>query len=171
LMPGMRRVGERFGCGEAFIPDLMIAAKAMNSATQLLRPHFESGEAPQKGTFVIGTVAGDLHDIGKNIVKMILQGAGWKVVDLGNDVSTEKFLEAAAKYPGSPVGLSALLTTTMTNMENTVREIKERYPETLIVIGGAPVTESFRLRIGADAFFQSPHNLPDYLDKTMGTGS
>ena len=81
LMPGMKKVGDKFGCGEAFIPDLMISAKAMNAATAILRPHFESGHSNRRGTFIIGTVSGDLHDIGKNIVKMIMEGAGWNVVD------------------------------------------------------------------------------------------
>jgi 5-methyltetrahydrofolate--homocysteine methyltransferase len=117
LMVGMKNVGERFGCGQAFIPDLMIAAKAMNAATAILRPFFESGVGVQKGTFIIGTVAGDLHDIGKNIVKMIMEGAGWQVIDLGTNVSTEKFISALQQSPQASVGLSALLTTTMVNME------------------------------------------------------
>ncbi|OPX34363.1 hypothetical protein B1H10_03815, partial [candidate division KSB1 bacterium 4484_188] len=107
------------------------------------------------GEFIIGTVAGDLHDIGKNIVKMILEGAGWKVIDLGNNVSTERFLKAVDSHPGAVVGMSALLTTTMENMEKTVRTLKEKYPGQIIVIGGAPITEDFRKRIGADAYFRT----------------
>ncbi|GAB4363178.1 MAG: corrinoid protein [Calditrichia bacterium] len=167
LMVGMRAIGDKFGRGEAFIPDLMIAAKAMNAATVILRPHFESGEEAQKGIFIIGTVSGDLHDIGKNIVKMILEGAGFKVVDLGTDVSTQKFLEAVEAHPRAAVGMSALLTTTMQNMEKSVQEIKKRFPKQIIVIGGAPVTEEFCRKIGADAYFPSPHSLPDYLENVM----
>lgn len=165
LMPGMKKVGDRFGCGEAFIPDLMISAKAMNAATALLKPQFEAAGEVQKGIFIIGTVSGDLHDIGKNIVKMIMEGAGWKVIDLGTNVATDKFMEILKANPGASVGLSALLTTTMVNMEKTVREIKNSSPSTLVVIGGAPVTDGFCKKIGADAYFASPHLLPDYLEK------
>ncbi|MBN2365244.1 MAG: cobalamin-binding protein [Calditrichaeota bacterium] len=164
LMVGMKRVGDKFGCGEAFIPDLMISAKAMNAATQILKPYFESDHSSQKGTFIIGTVMGDLHDIGKNIVKMIMEGAGWNVIDLGTNVSTEKFVEALQKNPGASLGMSALLTTTMVNMEKTVKIVKEKFDDTLVVIGGAPVTEKFCQKIGADAYFSTPHLLPDYLE-------
>lgn len=167
LMVGMKNIGDRFGCGEAFIPDLMISAKAMTAATSILRPLFQSDVSFQKGTFIIGTVAGDLHDIGKNIVKMIMEGAGWQVIDLGTNVSTEKFLETLRQNPQSSVGLSALLTTTMVNMERTTKEIKQLSPSTIVVIGGAPVTDNFRQKIGADAYFPSPHVLPDYLNKRM----
>ncbi len=167
LMVGMKNIGDRFGCGEAFIPDLMISAKAMTAATAILRPLFQSEAGFQKGIFIIGTVAGDLHDIGKNIVKMIMEGAGWQVVDLGTNVSTEKFLESLQQHPKASVGLSALLTTTMVNMEKTVKEIKKLSPPTVVVIGGAPVTDNFRQKIGADAYFSSPHLLPDYLNKRI----
>jgi methanogenic corrinoid protein MtbC1 len=165
LMVGMKNVGERFGAGQAFIPDLMIAAKAMNAATAILKPFFESGVGVQKGTFIIGTVAGDLHDIGKNIVKMIMEGAGWEVIDLGTNVTTEKFMASLQQYPQASVGLSALLTTTMVNMEKTVKEIKAKSPTTIVVIGGAPVTDNFCQKIGADAYLPSPHLLPDYLNQ------
>lgn len=163
LMVGMKSVGDRFGRGEAFIPDLMISAKAMTAATDLLKPYFDAGNVQPRGEFIIGTVAGDLHDIGKNIVKMILEGAGWKVIDLGNNVSIEQFLGAVESHPNAVVGMSALLTTTMQSMEKSVRALKEKYPGKLVVIGGAPITEDFRKRIGADAYFPSPHELPDYL--------
>lgn len=165
LMPGMKRIGDKFGAGEAFIPDLMISAKAMTAATRVLKPYFESGDSPNKGVFVIGTVAGDLHDIGKNIVKMVMEGAGWKVIDLGTDVSPEKYVQVIEQNPVRAVGMSALLTTTMVNMEKTVKEIKSRYPDLTVVIGGAPVTREFGEKIGADAYFPSPHNLPDFLEK------
>lgn len=171
LMVGMRRVGEKFGCGEAFIPDLMISAKAMTAATALLKPHFESAGNMDKGIFVIGTVSGDLHDIGKNIVKMIMEGAGWKVIDLGTNVSTDKFLAALEENPTACIGLSALLTTTMVNMQETVRKIKNKNPKTPVVIGGAPITDEFSNKIGADAYFPSPHVLPDFLEKTVETKS
>ncbi len=164
LMVGMRKIGDKFGSGEAFVPDLMIAAKAMTAAMVLIKPFFSSGEAQHKGTFIIGTVSGDLHDIGKNIVKMVLEGAGWNVIDLGTDVSPEKYLAAVDQHPTATVGMSALLTTTMLNMEKSVKTIKLKYPAVKIIIGGAPVTDDFRQKIGADAYFSSPHPLPDYLD-------
>ncbi|MEJ2636054.1 MAG: corrinoid protein [Calditrichia bacterium] len=167
FMIGMRRIGDKFGNGQAFIPDLMIAAKAMTASSELLKPYFSSGEIQHKGSFIIGTVAGDLHDIGKNIVKMILEGAGWKVIDLGTDVTTEKYLQAIAQNPKAPVGMSALLTTTMLNMEKSVKEIKSKHPDVRIIIGGAPVTDDYRKKIGADAYFQSPHGLPAYLENLL----
>jgi len=107
LMVGMNGVGDRFSQGKAFIPDLLIAAKAMNAAMVHLKPYFESGEAKHRGTMILGTVSGDLHDIGKNIVRMVLEGDGWKVVDLGVDVSTDKFLTALDENPDAHVGMSA----------------------------------------------------------------
>jgi 5-methyltetrahydrofolate--homocysteine methyltransferase len=163
LMPGMKKVGDKFECGEAFIPDLMLSAKAMTAATAILRPYFETAETDERGTFIIGTVSGDLHDIGKNIVKMIMEGAGWNVIDLGTNVDAETFLKSLQEYPNASIGLSALLTTTMVNMENIVKKIKEISPATTVVIGGAPVTESFCFKIGADAYFTSPHLLPEFL--------
>jgi methanogenic corrinoid protein MtbC1 len=162
-MPGMKKVGDKFGCGEAFIPDLMISAKAMNAATAILKPYFESSESDDRGTFIIGTVSGDLHDIGKNIVKMIMEGSGWNVIDLGTNVNTDAFLQSLRDHPKACIGLSALLTTTMVNMENTVKKIKESSPATTVVIGGAPVTDKFCKKIGADAYFASPHLLPEFL--------
>jgi len=167
LMVGMRHVGDKFGCGEAFIPDLMISAKAMTAATAVLKPHFESSGQIDKGIFIIGTVSGDLHDIGKNIVRMIMEGAGWRVIDLGTNVSTEKFLATLQEHPTACIGLSALLTTTMVNMEETVQKIKNNNPETLVVIGGAPITEGFSNKIGADSYFPSPHVLPDFLENAV----
>lgn len=166
LMIGMHAVGERFSAGKAFIPDLLIAAKAMKASMEHLKPFFESGEAQHKGVFVIGTVKGDLHDIGKNIVRMVLEGDGWKVVDLGVDIPVEKFLAAVDKNPGCQVGLSALLTTTMINMEGIVGAVKTKYPQTPIYIGGAPVTTSFNDKIGADGYFPDPQQLVNFLSKS-----
>ena len=120
LIPGMKLIGEKFSIGEAFIPDLLIAAKAMNASLEHLKPFMLSGEIKSKGTLVIGTVKGDLHDIGKNLVKIIMQGDGWKVIDLGTDVSTEKYVNAVNENDGAIVGMSALLTTTMLYMESVV---------------------------------------------------
>ena len=128
LIVGMTRIGEKFSRGEAFVPEMLLSAKAMTAAMKHLRPFFASGEVKAKGVFLICTVSGDLHDIGKNIVAMMIEGAGWQVVDLGVDVKTERLLEALDQHPDCVVGLSALLTTTMVNMEKTVQEIRARYP-------------------------------------------
>lgn len=163
LMQGMQRIGDKFGQGKAFIPDLLIAAKAMNAAMEHLKPFFESGEAQYKGTIIMGTVSGDLHDIGKNIVKMVLKGSGWDVIDLGVDVSAHKFVEALDQHPQSYVGLSALLTTTMLHMQDTTQAIKEKYPQTKVFVGGAPLSQEFSDKIGADGFFRDPQSFAKYL--------
>ncbi len=164
LMIGMKRIGDKYEAGKAFIPDMLISAKAMNAAMVHLRPYFESGAVELKGTFVIGTVKGDLHDIGKNIVRMVLTGAGWKVVDLGVNVTAEKFLENVEANPGCMVGMSALLTTTMVNMEGINKAIKEKFPETKVFVGGAPLSQKFSDQIGADGYFPDPNKLTKYLD-------
>lgn len=163
LIPGMHAVGEKFSAGTAFIPELLIAAKAMTAAMEHLRPYFESGEARHRGTFVVGTVAGDLHDIGKRIVAMVMEGNGWKVVDLGTNVAAETFLGEVGNHPGCVVGLSSLLTTTMPTMEATVQTLKARHPEVRVFVGGAPITAEFSDRIGADGYFPDPHGLVEHI--------
>jgi 5-methyltetrahydrofolate--homocysteine methyltransferase len=163
LIVGMNHVGTKFAKNEVFVPDLLMSAKAMSTAMVHLKPFFESGQAKHQGTFVVGTVQGDLHDIGKKLVAMVMEGGGWEVIDLGVDVSPDKFLDAIEKHPNAVVGLSALLTTTMVNMERTVKLIKEKYPETRILIGGAPVTEDFRVQIGADGYSPDPQSALDML--------
>ncbi len=163
LMAGMNRVGDRFEKGEAFIPDLLIAARAMTAAMELLKPYFDRGEIDYRGKVILGTVAGDLHDIGKNIVRMVLEGDGWEVNDLGVDVTSEQFLAALAESPGSLVGLSSLLTTTMINMEKTTAEIQEKFPGTPVFVGGAPLSEEFCVKIGASGYFPDPQKLAKHL--------
>ena len=128
LIVGMREIGVKFRENKVFVPDVLMAAKAMSTAMNHLRPFFQSGEVKRRGIFVIGTAQGDLHDIGKNLVSMIIEGGGWEVVDLGVDVSAEKFVKAIDAHPGCAVGISALLTTTMINMEKAVKAIKEKAP-------------------------------------------
>jgi len=163
LMAGMSNIGDRFGRGEAFIPELLISARAMKAAMSYLKPHFETGEAVYKGTLVTGTVFGDLHDIGKNIVGMVVEGDGWKVVDLGSNVHAVKFVEAVREYYGAAIGISALLTTTMMNMEATVKMVKEEIPGTPVFVGGAPLTIEFSDKIGADGYFPDPHSFVKHL--------
>ncbi len=167
LVIGMNRIGERFSKGKAYIPDLMISSKAMNEASKLLKPFFINGKE-YKGSFILGTVKGDHHDIGKNIIKMALEGNGYKVIDLGSNVTTEKFIEAIENNYGTSVGMSALLTTTMQNMAQSVKIIKEKYPQIKIFIGGAPVTQKFSDEIGADGFYPTPHDLILALDSING---
>ncbi len=164
LMPGMERVGIKFRENKVFVPQVLMSAKAMNTAMVYLKPFFLSGEARQKGTFIIGTVEGDLHDIGKNLVAMIVEGNGWKVVDLGVDVKAEKFVDTIKENPRAFVGLSALLTTTMPGMERITRIIKENSPSTRVAVGGAPVTQDFCNKIGADAYSRDPQGLVEYLN-------
>jgi methanogenic corrinoid protein MtbC1 len=163
LVIGMGRVGQKFSENKVFVPDLLMAAKAMKAGMDHLKPYFESGQAHHKGTFVVGTVQGDLHDIGKNLVAMVVEGGGWKVVDLGVDVSPEKFLNAVKENPGAVVGLSALLTTTMINMEKTVKLVKEQVAGTKVIVGGAPLTADFAKKIGADSYSPDPQGALNFL--------
>jgi 5-methyltetrahydrofolate--homocysteine methyltransferase len=165
LIPSMSRIGEKFSQGKAFVPDMIISAKAMTAAMKHLRPFFKSGAIQSKGTFVVGTVSGDLHDIGKNIVSMVVEGAGWEVVDLGVDVGADKFLQAVEKHPDCVIGLSALLTTTMANMESIVKGIKERYPNKIILVGGAPLSEEYSRKIGASFYAADPQGAVEFLKK------
>ena len=165
LVAGMTKIGAKFSAGKAFVPEMLMAAKAMSTAMVHLKPFFSSGEVKRKGVFVIGTVAGDLHDIGKNLVSMSVEGAGWEVIDLGVDVKTEKFLEAVEKYPDCVLGLSALLTTTMANMEKTVLEIKAKYPSKIILVGGAPLSTDFCEKIGATYYSETPQGAIEFLNK------
>jgi methanogenic corrinoid protein MtbC1 len=159
----MARVGEKFSRKEIYVPQMLMSAKAMNSAMAHLKPFFQSGETKRKGKFIVGTVAGDLHDIGKNLVAMMIEGGGWEVIDLGVDVGTEKFMNALDANPGAVVGLSALLTTTMENMKKTVSALKEKHSGVRILIGGAPVTQDYCDKIGADFYSPDPQGAVNYL--------
>jgi len=168
LIPAMDRVGNKFSRKEIYVPQMLMAAKAMNSALVHLKPFFMSGETKRKGRFVIGTVSGDLHDIGKNLVAMMIEGGGWEVIDLGVDVGAEKFLKALDDNPGAVIGLSALLTTTMENMKNIVKAIKEKHSSSKILIGGAPVTMEYCEKIGADFYSPDPSGAVNYLKQLVG---
>lgn len=163
LVPAMDRVGQKFSENKIFVPQMLMSAKAMSAAMNHLKPYFQSGDVKTKGTFIIGTVKGDLHDIGKNLVAMMVEGGGWTIIDLGVDVNEDSFNQAIAENPGAIVGLSALLTTTMANMEGIVRKIKEIHPDTKILVGGAPLTDDFRSKIGADFYSPDPRGAVEYL--------
>ncbi len=152
LIPGMTEVGELFEKNEYFVPELLLAARAMYAALDLLRPKLTEGDYKPTGKAVIGTVQGDLHDIGKKLVGIMLEGNGFAVVDLGADVAPERFMDAVRESGAKLVGLSALLTTTLPSMEKTVRALKELDPSVKVMIGGAPVTQAFADSIGADGY-------------------
>lgn len=165
LIPAMGNVGKKFAENKIFVPQMLMSAKAMGASMVQLKPFFASGAIISKGTFIIGTVKGDLHDIGKNLVAMMVEGGGWKIVDLGVDVGSERFIEALNNNPGAVVGLSALLTTTMVNMGDIVAGIKAIDPGTKVLIGGAPVNADFCRSIGADFYAPDPQNAVEYLNK------
>ena len=167
LVPAMANVGNKFSRKEIYVPLMLISAKAMGAAMVHLKPFFQSGETKRKGTFIIGTVTGDLHDIGKNLVSMMIEGGGWEVIDLGVDVGPEKFIKAIEDHPAAVVGLSALLTTTMENMRKIVVDIKAKYSEIKILVGGAPVTQEFCNKIGADFYSPDPQGAVNYLNQIV----
>jgi 5-methyltetrahydrofolate--homocysteine methyltransferase len=154
MIPAMDVVGDRFSRNEIFLPEMMIAARAMNTGLEILRPMLIAKGASSKGKAVIGTVKGDIHDVGKNIVSMVLQGAGYEVVDLGIDVPPEKFVEAVKQHQPRFVLMSALLTLTMSMMEETLKALKQAglMQKVKVGVGGAPLTQSFADRIGADFY-------------------
>jgi 5-methyltetrahydrofolate--homocysteine methyltransferase len=152
LIAGMDVVGARFKKNEVYIPEVLIAARAMKMAMELLEPELAKAGVKPVGTFLIGTVQGDLHDIGKNLVAMMLKGAGFEVADLGVDVVPEKFVERAKATGTQLIGLSALLTTTMPSMEKTIKALKEASISAKIMVGGAPVTQGYADKIGADGY-------------------
>jgi 5-methyltetrahydrofolate--homocysteine methyltransferase len=167
---GMQRIGERFSRNEVFVPELLMAAKAMHVVMAHLKPFFKSGSVKAKGKLVLGTVAGDLHDIGKNLVAMVVEGNGWEVIDLGVDVKSIKFLDTIKSHPGCTVGLSTLLTTTMVNMSKTVQEIKVQYPGTSVIVGGAPLTMEAAMKMGADGYSSNPQGAVAFLNKISNSG-
>jgi len=152
LIAAMDVVGEKFGEGELFIPQVLWSAKAMQAGMDLLKPLFSSTDRAEKGTVVIGTAKGDIHDIGKNLVAIMLEGSGFKVADLGVDVTPERFIEKAMEVKADIIAMSALLTTTMPSMGEVVRLVKERNLPFRVIIGGAPVDQAFCEEIGADAY-------------------
>jgi 5-methyltetrahydrofolate--homocysteine methyltransferase len=152
LIAGMDIVGARFKNNEIFVPEVLIAARAMKSAMEILEPELAKAGVKPTGTFLIGTVQGDLHDIGKNLVAMMLKGAGFEVIDLGVDVTPEKFVEQVKASNVRLVGMSALLTTTMPGIEKTIKVLKNAGISAKIMIGGAPITQAYADKIGADGY-------------------
>ncbi len=154
LLPAMNTVGVRFKNNEVYVPEVLIAARAMKAGSEILRPILAAAGIEPKGKVVIGTVKGDLHDIGKNLLCMMVEGAGLKVIDIGIDVEPQKFVEAAKENEAGVIGVSALLTTTMTNMKAVVEAVKAEglTGKVKVMIGGAPVTQAYCDEIGADGY-------------------
>lgn len=152
MIPAMDEVGRRFETNEYFVPELLIAARAMKGALELIRPKLAATGAKPVGRVVIGTVRGDLHDIGKNLVAAMLEGGGFEVIDLGVDVSPEKFIDAVKEKDAQIIAMSALLTTTMPGMKTTIESVKAAGVPVKVMIGGAPVTQRYADEIGADGF-------------------
>jgi len=154
LIGGMTIIGQEFKCRDLWVPDVLLAARNMHKGIEILKPFFAQGAQGSKGKIVLGTVKGDIHDIGKNLVSIMMSGSGFEVIDLGIDVPLEKFLEAAAEHKPQIIGLSALLTTTMMEMSKVIEAVKSSFlsPKPKVMIGGAPVTEAFAREIGADGY-------------------
>jgi len=170
MIPAMDIVGQRFECNEIFVPELLIAARAMKGALELIRPKLAEVGAEPTGRVVIGTVKGDLHDIGKNLVASMLEGGGFEVIDLGVDVSPEKFVEAVKAKGSKIVALSALLTTTMPAMKNTIEELQKAGVRNgiKVIVGGAPVTKQFADEIGADGYSDNANGAVTIVRQLVG---
>jgi 5-methyltetrahydrofolate--homocysteine methyltransferase len=171
LIAGMDEVGKDFKAGDLFVPEVLIAARAMHAGMDVLRPLLAESEIPSAGKYLIGTVEGDLHDIGKNLVRMMLEGGGFETVDLGKDVNPEAFVAAVREHQPELLGLSALLTTTMPAMKTTIEALEEAglRDSVKIMVGGAPVTEAFAEEIGADAYAPDAAAAVDIARSLMGT--
>lgn len=167
LVPAMNHVGQLFSENKIFVPQMLLSARAMGASMNHLKPFFQTGEVKRKGVFIMGTVFGDLHDIGKNLCCMMVEGAGWEVIDLGVDVKPERFLEELYKHPEAIVGLSALLTTTMSNMGIIINAIREKFPQTKIAIGGAPLNNDFAVQVNANTYSRDPQGLIEWLDRVV----
>ena len=165
LIPAMERVGRKFSEKQIFVPQMLMSAKAMGAAMVQLKPFFKSGAVSTKGTFIIGTVKGDLHDIGKNLVSMIVEGGGWSIVDLGVDVRPVRFIEALEKYPGAVIGLSALLTTTLDSMERYSRRNQRKRWQKDNTGRRRSSDTGFLQNMGADFYSPDPQGALNYLNQ------
>jgi len=169
LITGMSVVGARFKAGEMFVPEVLMAARAMNAGLDIVKPLITEGDIPSTGKVIIGTVKGDLHDIGKNLVGMMMESGGFNVVNLGVDIAPEKFAAAVKEHKPQVVALSALLTTTMLAMKDTIEVLKEEglRGSVKVIIGGAPVTQQFADEIGADGYAPDAASATDLAKKLL----
>ena len=164
LVPAMDRVGQKYSEKKIFVPQMLLSAKAMSASMEHLKPFFQSGEVKRKGVVIMGTVTGDLHDIGKNLCCIMVEGAGWEVIDLGVDVKPDRFVAALDAHPAAIVGLSALLTTTMVNMGTIITAVRTKFPDAKVIVGGAPVNGDFARSIGANGYGKDPQELIVWLN-------
>lgn len=171
LIVGMQEVGRRFKANEYYVPEVLVAARAMQQCMNIVKPLLSAAERKSSATVAIGTVAGDLHDIGKNLVMMMLEGAGFEIVDLGVDVSPEKFVNAVKENGANVICMSALLTTTMPSMKTTIDTLVAEgvRSEVKVMIGGAPVTQEYADQIGADGYSEDAASAVDKLKELVGT--
>ncbi|MEM5818986.1 MAG: corrinoid protein, partial [Desulfitobacterium hafniense] len=169
LIAGMNVVGKHFKEGDMFVPEVLMSARAMGSGVELIKPHLSDGEVPNKGTIILGTVKGDLHDIGKNLVGMMLESSGYKVIDVGVDTAPEEFIAAIKEHEAQVLGLSALLTTTMLSMKETIEALKADglRDNVKVVVGGAPISQSFSDEIGADGFAPDAASAAELVGKLL----
>jgi 5-methyltetrahydrofolate--homocysteine methyltransferase len=170
LLAGMEVVGRRFGAHEIFLPEVLLAARAMKAGMDLVKPLLISDEIPNRGKVVLGTVKGDVHDIGKNLVGIMLEGAGFEVVDLGTGVEAGAFVETALAEGAHVIGLSALLTTTMTAMRDVVELVRSQDRNLKVIVGGAPLTQDFADEIGADGYSYDAAGAVDLVSRLVGAG-
>lgn len=171
LIAGMDVVGRKFSAGEYFVPEMLMSAKAMKAGLEILRPLMTDRKSLSLGTVILGTVQGDMHDIGKNLVGMMLEGAGFEIVDLGINTPPEKFVEAARQNPDALVGLSALLTITMEKMRTTIEALRTSGLPNKVMIGGAPVTQDYAEEIGADGFATDAAEAVDLAKRLAGVAA
>lgn len=170
MIPAMEEIGRRFEAGEAYVPNLLMSARAMKGALELLRPLLRNNTAESSGRIVIGTVRGDLHDIGKNLVASMLEGCGFEVFNIGVDISSDRFIEAAREHRADILCMSALLTTTMTYMKEVIDALRasDLAGRVKVLVGGAPVTEGFARTIGADGYSSNANNAVLMARQLMG---
>jgi 5-methyltetrahydrofolate--homocysteine methyltransferase len=168
LIAGMDVVGKRFKANEVYIPEVLISARAMKAGMAMIRPLLTEKGVKATGSFIVGTVKGDLHDIGKNLVAMMMEGAGFNVIDLGVDVTADKFVASARENPGAAVGMSALLTTTMTSIKDVIATLKESGLKNKTMIGGAPVTQNYADEVGASGYAPDAASAVDKAKQLLG---
>jgi len=167
LVAAMAIVGQKFSENKIFVPQMLLSAKAMSAAMTHLKPYFSSGAITKKGTVIVGTVMGDLHDIGKNLCAMMIEGAGYEIIDMGVDVKPQQFADALKQHPGAIIGVSALLTTTMVNIEPVINAVRVVDPDCKVMVGGAPLNADFAKKIGADFYGKDPQAGINYLNSQV----
>lgn len=169
LIAGMNVIGVLFKANEIYVPEVLIGARAMHAGMKVIKPLIAKAEIKEKGVVILGTVKGDLHDIGKKLVSMMLEGAGYRVIDLGVDVPVEKYVQAVEEHKPQVLGMSALLTTTMTQMRTVIEKLQPYRGQLKVMVGGAPVTQKFADEIGADAYASDAASAVDSINAFLAS--